>query len=319
MFGAFSKEVVGAYGGAAEALGRAAERVSVSRNQTALLARVRLLEIEALGVLENDPIYDTDLASQRGDPVTVWRRLPHNFARVFAKQLPLSPTAADILEWLRDATNPGDSSAHKHPLEANESRLTAWERHAGVAIGKLPPLLAAGEVSAAFGRLSPLSRGNLVLSTMLGDRLVAASKTYSNGGIAAIGIMRRQIPWRGLVAASGGHNGDDPQNEFSLEQRGLNWLEALTAGGEAVIQLAQRVDRWWEFVREACTAKRTTSRLVQVAEIAANYPSIGASQLAKAMGISRQGATLLLEEARALQLVREVTHGRSFRRYAAAL
>ena len=186
-----------------------------------------------------------------------------------------------------------------------------------LAASGLAPLLVAADLAASFGQLAPLSRGSVVIGAMLGDCLVAPARRISGGGIAAIGIMMGRIPWVGLLASAG--EDDDYSERAVLWRRRLAWLAALVAGGNAVAELARRVDRWSSLVDQVCSARRKSSRLRSAADLVAGHSSLTASRLAGIMAVSRQGATLLLEEARKAGVVREVTHGNAFRRYVAAI
>lgn len=320
MQGDFPQNSLEAYGAASAALARAEERIALSANRPALIARIRLLELEALATLEGETILHDQLALEYGFSRRAWRRWPHAFARVFARPLPARglPNAEVVRRWLHNAAAEADPASVHMPIAIYEDRLKAWERQSAAARVQAP-LLAGADLAASFARFAPLSRGNAVIGVMLGERCVAPVRRYSAGGIAAIGLAQRQIPWLGLLADRDDGEADDLSAPGLTARRRQAWLEALAAGGMAVVELARRVNHWARVVETACATKRSSSRLRRVAELAAESPSLTASRLAGLLGISRQGATLLLNEARDHQIVREVTQGNAFRRYVAAI
>lgn len=320
MHGNFPQNSLEAYGATSAALARGEERLAMSANRPALLARIRMLETEALGSLEGETVRDDQLALDHGHSQSAWRRWPHAFAQVFARPLPARglPNAEVVHRWLHEASAETDPAPTRPPIVIYEDRLKAWERHCSAAQAQAP-LLAAADLAAAFARFAPLSRGNAVIGVMLGESCVKPVRRYSSGGIAAIGLSQRQLPWLGLLAERDDGEADDISAPGLTARRRHAWLEALAAGGIAVVELARRVDQWTQVVETACATKRSSSRLRRVAELAAEAPSLTATRLAGLLGISRQGATLLLNEARDRQIVREVTQGNAFRRYAAAI
>lgn len=316
----FPQNPLEAYGAASAALARADERFAMSANRPALIARIRLLELEALATLEGESILHDQLALEYGFSRRAWRRWPHAFVQVFARPLPARgfPNAEGVRRWLHGAAAKADPASAHMPIVIYEDRLKAWERQSAAARVQAP-LLAAADLAGAFARFAPLSRGNAVIGVMLGERYVTPVRRYSAGGIAAIGLAQRQIPWLGLLAERDDGEANDLSAPGLTARRRQAWLEALATGGLAVVDLARRVDHWTRVVETACAAKRSSSRLRRVAELAVETPSLTATRLAALLGISRQGATLLLEDARAQQILREVTQGNAFRRYVAAI
>jgi hypothetical protein len=293
----------------------------LSANRPALLARLRLAEQEALGDLEGEPVIHHQLALAYGTSPRAWRQWPHAFVAVFNRPLPAAslPSAAALHRWLKRKSTP-DAGAAVTPLAFDifEDRLKLWDKRRAAAPPQAP-LLAAADLAARFARLAPLTRGNVVIATMLGDRCVAAVKRFSGGGIAALGISQRQIPWVRLLSGTSDDDADDLSPIGATAELHLGWLEGLAAGGDAVLDLARRVDHWQRLVDETCSSKRQTSRLRRVSQLGYEYPALTASSLAGLLGISRQGATSLLEDARSLRILREVTQGNGFRRYVAAI
>ena len=320
MSSLFPENPIEAYGAATAALARADERVAMCANPRALLARLRRSEQQALALLEGEDILHDRLALEYGASPRAWRRWPHAFVQVYARALPAGPqpSADTVCRWLQPRVSRAGRAPEREHIEIYEDRLNAWERRCAAARTQ-PPLLAAADIAGTFARIAPLSRGNGVIAVMLGDRCTAPAQRFSAGGIAALGLQRRQIAWAGFCADRDDDDADDLSADGMAARRRHAWLAALAAGGDAVVALARAVEHWSRVVDEACATKRSSSRLRRVAELAADYPSLTPSRLAPMLGITRQGATLLLEQARNHRIVREVTHGNAFRRYVAAI
>lgn len=316
----FPENLLEAYGAASASLARADERMTLCANRPALLARLRMLERDALGQLEGENILPENLAAEYGYSPRAWKRWPHAFVQVFDKAIAgrAQPGAGAIRRWLSEPRSSTSLPATRVPVEIHADRLKAWEQRCASA-RRQATLLAAADLAAEFALAAPLTRGNFVIATMLADRCVTASSGLSAGGIAAIGIMRRQIPWARLLNGRADEDADDLSPAGQRAQLRLAWLEALSEGGRAVIDLAQRLTLWQQQLDDACAGKRRTSHLRGLAELAIEHPPLTASRTAKMLGISRQGATQLLEEARAHHILREVTQGNAFRRYTVAI
>lgn len=230
----------------------------MSANRPALIARIRLLETEALGTLEGETVIHDQLALDYGHSRRAWRRWPHAFAQVFTRPLPARglPNAEVVRRWLHEASAETDHAPTRPPIAIYEDRLKAWERHCGAAQAQAP-LLAAPDLAAAFARFAPLSRGNAVIGVILGEICVKPVRRYSSGGIAAIGLSQRQLPWLGLLADRDDAEADDISASGLTARCQHAWLEALAAGGMAVVELARRVDQWTQVVETACATKRS--------------------------------------------------------------
>ena len=320
MSSQFPENPLEAYGAATAALARADERVAMCANPRALLARLRRSEQQALALLEGEDILHDQLALEYGASPRAWRRWPHAFVQVYARPLPAGrqPSADVVRRWLHHRAARTGPAPERTRIEIYEDRLNAWERRCAAAHAQ-PPLHAAADFAGTFARIAPLSRGNAVIAVMLGDRCTAPAQRFSAGGIAALGLQRRQIAWAGLSADRDDDEADDLSPAGLAARRRHAWLAALAAGGDAVVALARAVEHWSLVVEEACATRRSSSRLRRVAELAAEYPSLTPSRLAPMLGMTRQGATLLLEEARKCRIVHEITHGNAFRRYSAAI
>lgn len=321
MIANFPAELVEAYGAASAKLAEAGTRIALSPNRAVLVARLRLAELEALGWLEGESVIPDQLALAYGYSPRAWRNWPFAFVRVFDHALPSPgfPDAPSIAAWLTPAeqiSEPGAQSAPFPPPDPD--RLAAWARQ-GRERRALPRLIAAADMAASFARLSPLLGGNLAIGAMLAEQYALPAAVQSAGGIVAIGMAGCQTPWMRLVAGMGEDDEDDLYLGNSIAQRRMAWLGAAAEGAKVLIALDRSVRRWQQLLDEACAQRRSSSRLRAVAELAASGPSLTAGRAAARLGTSRQGATRLLEEARRLRLVREVTQGNAFRRYVAAI
>lgn len=303
------------------ALARASERLALSPNRQVLTARLRLVELEALGWLEGEAILPDQLALDYGYSARAWRNWPFAFVGAFDRGLPSSalPTAQVISQWLKPAPHRGTGVAAMLPrLAIDTDRLAAWEKHCQMG-SPLPRLIHAADMAVSFARHAPLSAGNLVIGVILADCFGLPAAAGSAGGLAAIGMLRRQIPWRRLAGGDAQEEFDDLSSAGSTLRVRQAWLEAVAEGALALIGIDQGVRRWQQALDEACGAKRSSSRLRAVAELAATSSSLTASRAASALKMSRQGATQLLEEGCRLNLLRDITHGNAFRRFVATI
>ncbi len=316
----FSGQFLELFSAAAAAVARASDRVVLSPNPRVLSARLRLVELEALGWLEGEAIIPDQLALDYGDSPRAWRNWPFAFVGAFDRRLPSSavPTAQAITQWLKPAPHQRHRVAAMPPRFAIDAdRLGAWEKHQSSS--PLPRLIAAADLAVSFARHTPLSAGNLVIGVILADRFGLPAEAGSAGGLAAIGMLRRQIAWTRLVAGAPEEELDDLSSAGGRARVREAWLEAVAEGGLALIALDHSVRRWQQALDEAVSAKRSSSRLRTLAELAAMGSSLTASRAARALTMSRQGTTQLLEEGCRLHLLREITHGSAFRRFVATI
>ena len=320
----FPVEFLTALAEAAAALARAEERLANFPEAHVLTARIRIAEREALAWLEGEPYDVRQLERDYGTSPRAWRQWPYTFVRVFERPIAnkTPPDAARITRWINSPGPFGPPSPapgtipSERPLEIYPGRLGHFVRNiAGIAA--LPRLVAGGHIAAEFAFANPLLLGNTVIGAMLGEQYALPGSILSGGGIAAIGLFRSHIPWRRHVALS------LPELEEDLGGAGrdariqLAWLGGLQAGAEYVMQLSNSMRIWLIRVDEVCRMLRRTSRLRQVCLLAASSPSLTAAQAARALGISRQSATDLLDQGCGAGLLREMTEKAAFRRYVA--
>lgn len=324
MVAKFSDNVLNTYGTACTALARAEERLALCPRPEILIARLRRSELEALGSLEGELILPDVLALEYGHSPRGWRRWPYAFAQVFARPLPARafPTTRLLLEWLEGEALPSGTPdvaiTSRRPLGPDADRIDAWLRSVQPA-RNLSRLLVGADMAASWARIAPLAHGNVVIGVMLGERFALAGNKLTAGGLAAIGLMQKQIGWMGLATSKADDEFDEPDVVGHTERYRLAWLEALTAGAIAVVGMDQRLRIWLGKLDDACLLKRRSSHLRALAEFAAAQSSITAGMAAAQLQLTRQGATTLIEQSCGAHLLREVTHGNAFRRYVATI
>jgi hypothetical protein len=283
-------------------------------------AQLRLLEQEALGFVEGKLVSPARLAVDYGHAPGAIRQWPYEFANLFGRTLPPGkpPTADAMIEWLvanqvlHEDTE--TESQPQMPLEVAHHRISAWYRQTKIDCA-LPRLIAAADLAARWLTISPLSRGNAVTGVMIGDLYATARSRLSAGGVAAIGMKRQQLYW---IRAVGGDDDDDLTSANQIEGWRRAWLSSMTEGARAILELDDRLRRYWHRVETSAVYARKSSRMKDLIELVAKRPSITVRAASEGLGISRQAAHMLIQAADAALLLRETTHGQSFRRYVAA-
>ena len=320
MVAKFSDSILNAYGATCSAVARAEERHALCLRPEILIARLRAHELEALGNLEGELVLPDLLALEYGHSPRGWQRWPYAFAQVFARPLPAhaAPTTHVVLDWLEGEAAPDATITTRRPLAPDADRIDAWLRSAPLS-SDIPRLLAGADLAAGWARAAPLTHGNVVIGVMLGERFSLAGNKLTAGGMAAIGLMQKQIGWISLATGKADDEFDEPDVVGRTERCRLAWLEALTAGALAVVGMDQRLRIWLAKLDDACLLKRRSSHLRVLAEFAAAQSSVTAGMTAARLQLSRQGATALIEQASDAHLLREVTHGNAFRRYVATI
>lgn len=306
---------------AAEALGRARERLALAPDRDALKRLIRAAEQDALAWLEGSLLDPDRLGIDYGYSPRAWRNWPFTFVRAFERPLSSTslPDAARVTEWLtrQEANTIVPAGWQASPI-ASEDRLTAWERAARRS-SDLPRMLAGADLAAAFCRAAPLYEGNTVVGVMLAERYALANASLTAGGLVAVGLKRNGTPWRTLVQCAGADDLEGSSLAARDRRCRLAWLNALASGADEVIALDKRLRMWLGKVDAACEGRRRSSNLKALALLAAKRPSLTAARAASALGLSRQATTRLIEEACRHNLLREVTKGNSFRRYVVAI
>ncbi len=298
-----SNRLMEAYGGAMSALAQLDERIALSPHRDLLLVRLRMAEREALDSIERQ-----FAAWPRG-----WsKELAASFLR---RPSPTTLTAEGLCDWLlksepetfdwfaRLEHNPDASGWPRFAVD--HVRLKALERYIAVSAG-LPRLLAGAEIAAQRGRLTPLAFGNAAIGLLIGGHFAMPEARHSIGGLVAIGLMRRGIDWSGPV--TGGQS----------DWQGA-WLEAIVAGGQAVLELDQRLGDYLACAEQTPWAGRPTSRLRDLAELVARRPTTTINLVSSRLCVSRPTAHKLLETALSARFVREVSLQACARQFVAAL
>jgi len=316
----FSMPILDAYGGAREALAKAGERLALSAAPDLLTAYIRATEREALAWLDGESFIADQMAVDYGTSLRAWRRWPFTFVRMFDRPLPSKgiPLARHIETWLDEASQDAPPGVVRDLLGIDSDRLATWERQI-LPLTPLPRLIAGADLAAAFTRIEPLAHGNPVAGVIIAERYCLPGAPLSAGGIAAIGLRSRQIPWRALVQGHAEVEYDDISENARNERCRLAWLEALSAGADAVIAYDKRLRLWFAHLEEISKTLRKSSHLRDLALMAGPGHSITVTRAAQALGLSRQATTRLVAQACERHLLREVTYGGSFRRYVIAV
>lgn len=316
----FSMPILEAYGTARAALANAGERLALSPAPDLLTAHIRASEREALAWLDGESFIADQLAVDYGTSPRAWRRWPFMFVRMFDRPLPSKgmPLARHIAAWLDEASQDAPPGVARDPLGIDSNRLATWERQT-LPLTPLPRLIAGANLAAAFARIEPLAHGNPVAGVIIAERYGLPGAPLSAGGIAAIGLRSRHIPWRALVQGQAEVDYDDISEQARDERCRLAWLEALSAGADAVIAYDKRLRLWLVRLEAVSKTLRKSSHLRDVALMAGRGHSITVSRAAQALGLSRQATTRLVAQACEQHLLREVTYGGSFRRYVIAV
>lgn len=316
-----TKTMLEAYGLAASQLAIAAERFRTCSNKPTLIAKSRLLELEALAAYEGEFIVPQDLALEHGFSARAWKTWPFTFVQMFDRPFKgdvYRPTAQDIMAWFAHANEDAVRASDRPKIEIYTDRLEAWASHVR-GQSETGRILQGVRIASSFAKFAPLSSANIAVGLMLGDRVSTGHPDLSGGGVIAIGLRSQTIPWVRIAAGADDELDPDFYGTSNLDHAHSIWLKAAAGGGQTLARLASRVDRWQEKVTAACATKRSTSRLARVCELAGTHMSLTSGRLANLMKVSRQGATTMLEEAREEGLLYEVTHGNSFRRYIASI
>ena len=325
----FSRRTLDALLAAGESMGRALECFEGSRHQDLLVKRLRQSEAIALGAIEGERLNLNSLALDYGLSDAAVRRWPYEFGRVFAKRMPdgQPPAPADLLAWLNETdlgpegtTIPG--YVLRLPTEWIEKRAERWQGLSSYSSG-YPRLVKSADWAALWMQLSPLTRGNEVISVMIGDNALFPRSRMSAGGLVAIGLAHASSTWR---AASFMPIADDfedwasaRQKEEIVDRARRVWFEAVSAGCQAVITTNNGLRKWIDLLDYVCVEERKPGRFRELMLKVAKAPALSAQELGRSAGITRQAAYAALQKGRRKALLREVTGGNSFQRFAALL
>ena len=293
------------YAEATSALARAEERISLSPYADILLARLRMLENEALESL--DPAI---FPSQRQ-----WSA---DLARLLAGKLTQAGASpADGADLLEDAEliDCWEHAGHALPMSAQlaEAKLRRWWQ-SSLPVRSPPQLLGGLELATEWARLAPLAAGNIVTAIIIGDRYATGGSLLSSGGLTALGMKRLQLEApRILQTARTKIN----RSQDRVGAARIAWLQAIAAGANMVIDLDCRLGKLFARVEAAGPVGRNPSHLRELVELAARRPFTTINLASSRLGIGRLTAHRLINAALSLQLIREVSSDGGYRRFVA--
>jgi AraC-like DNA-binding protein len=300
-------------------LGQAQARFEITPNQAILRARIRAAELDALCSIEGGEMLPSQLAANYGSAARAWRHWPYHFVRVFETPLPgrYAPTVDTLSAWLNHSGRPAPPALAAIPVAISENRAKSFIYRAQIN-ARLPRLLAGGLIAADFARSSPLLHANVPIGLILGDSW-SVNHTLSAGGLAAIGIQTEYIAWKAIIQGQV----DDDLDDTSISARDTRimsaWLDAVTAGAQQVIRLDKGLRLWFARLDELSAEPRQSLAFRKVALFVAARPSATIAEAAQRFKLSRQTATRLFNVATKHAMFRELTNGKSFRRFTAAI
>lgn len=179
-----------------------------------------------------------------------------------------------------------------------ENSIEAWAR-ACRALPPSPPLIEGGRLAALWRSHSPFGRGDMVASVLIGDRWSAGRFSGSQGGLVALGLRLGVAPWK----TASGTIGD------------RIWLEAITAGARAHLELENRLRLFASRARAVLNRRRRVGRLEDLLLLAMAQPAVTSAQVAHQLKLTSAGAIKLLLTAQEEGLLVERTGQASYRRY----
>ncbi|SEJ96874.1 HTH DNA binding domain-containing protein [Sphingobium sp. AP50] len=177
--------------------------------------------------------------------------------------------------------------------------VEAWAR-ACRALPPSPPLLAGGRMASLWRRHAPLGRGDTVASLLIGDRWSAGRFNGTQGGLVALGLKLSGGPWKIATGEAGDRL----------------WLDAITAGARAHLELENRLRLFAERARDALSRRRRVGRLREVLLLAMARPAVTSALVARQLKLTSAGAIKLLLTAQEEGLLIERTGQASYRSYA---
>jgi hypothetical protein len=303
----FSSRTMETYADAMSALARADERISLSPHRDILVARLRILENEALECL------DPALSPAR-------RQWSADLAQLLTDKLaqagPSPAEAADPLEdaelmecWHRAG------QALPLPTQLAEAKLRRWWQ-SSLTVRSGPQLLAGADLALEWERLAPLASGNIVTAIMIGDRYVTGNSPLFGGGLTALGMRQLHVAAPRLLKP--------PRHRLEADEgwadaARLVWLRAITAGANVVIELDCRLRELLTLVEGAHPVGRRPSHLRELVELAIRRPFTTVNLASSRLGIARATAHKLICAALSAQVIREISSERGSRRFVAAL
>lgn len=162
-----------------------------------------------------------------------------------------------------------------------------------------PPLLHGCRMALLWRQHSPLVRGDLVASLLLGDRWGPGRWRGSIGGLVALGLRITGSPWK-LFA------------DVKLERA---WLSAIIAGVRAHLDMETRLLGFAIRARPVLERRKRTEGLKALLLFAMARPDVTSTQVARQLSMTAAGAIKLLSTAVSEGLLIERTGQSSFRSY----
>lgn len=293
-----------AYADAQSLLARVEERRRLSPVRFPLRTRMRIAERQALARLDNLPLLDDDLlVDARGAVRTSDFDLSHG-RRAIGSPIELEAILNNgpaLLDWLgampaMDASSP---LAWQRAVPDMLDAVGAWQRDVA-ALSPSPPLLHGARMAQLWREHAPVGRGDLVYSLLIGDRWGPGRWDGSVGGLTALGLERSHAPWR-------------LARDEKLEEI---WLEAVSTGAQAHLDLEVRLRAYAARAAQFINARRRPGRLKDLLSLAMSHPRISSRDVAKALELTVAGAIKLLSIATEAGLLIERSGQASYRSYA---
>lgn len=280
--------VLGRLLAAQEAVGRLDERARRSPHRASWMQRLLFQEACACQLSEGDLVHLEDLVLLDGHAFSGAPSIGLSGAVEFLK-LWRAAEKADASSALK-APRPGLISAGPLPGSAGEAadedaptcnarHLEAWRRVEGRAQTQ-PPLIAAALVWDAWLSLLPESR-SAWRATLL------AALTLKSRGLTPNLLLPLDLGWR--LSKYRRH----PRHDLTTRIAGfLSWAEAAALEGHREFDSLVLAEG---LLRTSLRGRRSNSRMPALVELLLERPFVSASLAAKALGVSRQAAYIMLK------------------------
>lgn len=188
------------------------------------------------------------------------------------------------------------------PLADIRQRVEGWRKEVA-ALPPSPPLLHGAHLALAWRRRSPIGRGDVVASLLIGDRYGPGRWDASFGGLVALGLQGSDAPWKVADGA----------------QLDRIWLRAIALGCRTHLDQETRLRAYAGRAAAVITARRRSGRLKEVIMMAMSHPYITSRSLADRLKLTSAGAIKLLGIAVDAGLLLERSGQSSYRTYALPL
>lgn len=292
------------YGQAQGALERLDDRLRNSPVRRPWTSRMALIERQALARIDNfDLSEDALIVDSHGRVRTSDYDLTHWKAAI---GVPISlkailNDAPLLLDWFgcgRVAQPFGQQPGVQDRREMVVS-VESWAR-ACRTLPPSPPLVEGARMAGLWRLHAPLGRGDTVASLLIGDRWSAGRFGGSQGGLVALGLRLSGGPWKTAQGAAGDRL----------------WLDAITAGARAHLELENRLRLFADRARNAVMRRRRIGRLKELLLFAMERPAVTSAMVARRLKLTSAGAIKLLGTAQQEGLLIERSGQASYRSYA---